>query len=229
MPVSFKRSLCGALISVLILGWSWVLGGCSAVRPLLTTYSGGFEDSSPYRHEVNIWTRTGSLYDHLETVALVSVLYESWPVRKAYAEAVSQAQLLTGPEEQERVKFERKESERFEDFLIALYTGKEEWNDLGKDHSIWSLYLIYESGARLQPYQVELYTPDPAVRARFYSFMSPWMKIYRVRFLKPAPSPGGVTARDYRGPRRFVLTGFLGEINLTWEDAGKGGLTNRGK
>lgn len=217
MAVSFKASL-GWLL--LILGGTWVLGGCTAVRPLVTTYSGGFEDHSPYREEVNRWTRTGELYNQLDTVALVNVLYESWPVREAYAKAQARAQLLTGPETREKLKFEREQSERFEDFLVALYTGRDAWNDLDQSDSVWSLYLIYASGVRLQPYQIEPYTPDPAVKARFYSFMSPWMKIYRVRFLKPAPSPGGVTLRDYRGPRRLVLTGFLGEIVLSWKDGG---------
>jgi len=208
-----SKALSGMLAVVL----AWALAGCGAVRPLVSTYGGGLEDPSAYRQMVTRWTQSGRLYRQMETIALMDALYLSRPVRESFIKEYGQVMLLAESEMQEKLKFEREESERFEDFLLAVYTGKGEWNDLEKGNSIWSLYLVYESGARLQPYRIEHYDPDPAQRERFYPFMSPWKKVYRVRFLRPAPAAGGTPAEIYRGPLRLVMTGFLGQMTFFWD------------
>jgi len=210
----------GLLVAVL----SWAIGGCGVVRPLVSTYGGGLEDRSAYRQIVARWTQSDRLYNQLETIAGMDAFYRSWLVRKSFVEEYAQAMLLPDSEKQEKLKFEREDSERFEDFLLAVYTGKEEWNDLEKNNSIWSLFLTYESSARLQPYRIERYDPDPAVRERFYPFMSPWKKVYRVRFLRPAPAVEGAAAQGYQGPIRLVVTGFLGQMAFSWGGVQQGNL-----
>lgn len=152
-------------------------------------------------------TRTGKVYalQDFSTVLLVSALYKDWSVQEAYVREYARAHRMGLEEEARFLEKERAVHSTHREFLVALYSSNDAWADLQKKDPVWKVYL-YQGEGRFTPERVEVADPPSALAYKFYDFVTPWTKVYSIKF----PPGGGRTLR-------LVFVSWLGEVELTWE------------
>ena|GEM_PF-523716 len=174
-------------------------------------------DRSEYADPLKAWTRSGRIYRKFDTELLVTATYHSLAFRRAYTVAYAQAEQLD--KEQKKALWERQVTEagEFHEFLVASFVPDSVGSDLANPASSWKLYLEAEGGNRLTPQDVRrIRKVTPAITG-FYPYVTPWAKVYKVRF--PVRDPG--SGAPFPGPGdeslSLVITSPFGVTRLTWE------------
>ncbi|MBI5816215.1 MAG: hypothetical protein HZB29_11475 [Nitrospinae bacterium] len=162
---------------------------------------------NPLTTEVRDRTRTAKLYQDVDTILILDAFVDDESLRKAWAADDAHRRNL-GPNEakaaQENVM---KDDGSKVNFIMALYTAKDEWNDLAKADSRWSVYLDTHKGP-VRPASVSKITLDKFYLRDNLPFEPTFRRLYSVSFAKNAIG---------NAPYRLVMSGQLGETSLYWE------------
>ena len=169
-----------------------------------------------YLKVVRKWTKEGRLYNEFETVMITTVTYNSWEVRKAYIEREAKLKGLSEKEKNKLLEKERKEFEKANEFYVACYVGKDEWNKLHKKESIWSVVLINHLGKTFKPISIEDIDEKEKVKIwRTFDIASPWRKIYKITFPKFYGKAKNLVLVEDK-PFKLEFRSYMGVISLKW-------------
>lgn len=191
--------------------WGLVMGvllnftSCGYIKgPSRTPPFGG---SPSLSEAVKVNTRTGKLYglQDFSTILLVSALYKDWSVREAYIREYARSYHLSLKEEARLLDQEKETHSSQREILVALYSDKEAWTDLLREGSPWKVYIDQGEGPVL-PEKIERVDLDSALVYKFFDFVTPWTKVYSLKF------PPGT-----RPLLRLIFTSWLGEVELKWD------------
>jgi hypothetical protein len=137
------------------------------------------------------WTRVAKLYDRFETHAISTATYQAPEVRTRRAEQVAAWKAMTAAERADLLAAERAEGERWEEFLVALFTPDPRDNDLDVRQSIWRVALAVDGEPDLLPSEVRIIRPDGTLRD-LYPHLHEYDVVYRIRFgRRPGPALPG--------------------------------------
>lgn len=155
-----------------------------------------------YSHEITKRVRSAKLYLKLETVMIVDVIYIDKGLREAWVDQVSRARRLGEKQKGDILDQQMAKEKFFNQFVLAVYTSEEEWNDFADQDTRWTLLLNSEhpvtvEKVKLENLEIRDHIPfDP----RFRTF-------YEVSFPKESSS---------QAPYRLTMSSPLGEVNLGW-------------
>ena len=199
-----------ALAKVALAALPLVLGGCVLFtsQPRPTPEEGG------WAKERDHFSASAKLYDGLTTRAFASAVYQAPSVREARVQRLAEWQNMTAEERDKLLAAEREEAERYDDFLVSLFTVDRPENDLDTTRSVWRVALVIEGEGELLPEKIEALRADATLRT-LYPMIGDFDVVYRVRF---ARRPGAPLA-----DRVFILrlSGARGRLEFPFPAASK--------
>lgn len=157
-------------------------------------------------------TRFTDLYDGFEHRASAWAIRLTREVREERTRRLAQWLSWTPAELEARLADERAEAERWDDFIVFLYTADPKWNDLDAPESIWRLEYDVGGGEALAA-KVEALGRTATFDALF-PMGGPFDTAYRLRF--PLQAEG---ATPLPGVLRFASA--LGEMLLAYTPGSK--------
>jgi hypothetical protein len=174
-------------------------------------------DRSEYADALKAWTRSGHIYRKFDTELLVTATYQSLAFRRAYTAAYAQAEQLNKQQEKDLWKRQVAEAQEFHEFLIASFVPDSVGSDLANPASAWKLYLEAEGGRRVTPEDVRHIRKVTPLITGFYPYVTPWAKVYKVRF--PVRDPGSGAPLPGPGDQGLclVITSPFGMARLVWQ------------
>jgi hypothetical protein len=126
-------------------------------------------------------TRSGKLYDGLTTNAFVRTVYQSRGVREARVARVAAWKVLTAAEAEKLLATERDEADRYDDFLVFLFTPDRLDNDLDTLRSVWRVALVVDGQPDRLPEGGREVRVDAMLR-ELYPAIGDFDTVYRLRF-----------------------------------------------
>lgn len=162
---------------------------------------------NPLSSAVASKTKTFKLYNQLDTILIMDAVYNDMDLRRAWVEQEAETRRLDDEARKEMIKKQEGENARHAQFIVALYTSEDEWNDLAKEDSRWALFINGENGAK-RPASVEKIKLEKLNIRDNLPFETTFRSFYLVNF-----------DREKVGapPYELVMSGLLGEARLTWE------------
>lgn len=182
------------------------LGGCAGVDTAKTGYY----------EALNRWTRAVKIYEGLESRLYLSATYKHPSFRAAYIERYAKSYQMEEAYTKALLDRESEQGEKYNEFFFTAFTPEDRWNDFLRPDSVWKLYLVDSSGARLAPVSVtRVDASDPLLR-EFFPYFDLWSAGYIVKFPKYSetgtePIPGPDTRFI-----KLIVTGILGKGELEW-------------
>ncbi|MBW1982281.1 MAG: hypothetical protein JRJ12_13780 [Deltaproteobacteria bacterium] len=213
-----KRSP-GRLISVVVL--LVFVGSCSSIGSLPqrvdhVTAASTAAEQGDYGQVLDSWTRSGTLYNKLDTELLVTATYLSLPFRRAYVEAYSRAYYLSEQQKLQLWDEQLQQGTKFHEFLLAAYLPQTDWSDLANPKSAWRFYLHVEGQAPQTPVDVRRVRKPTPLITTFYPYIQPWEKVYRLRFAAKSPAVAPEEGDNRAGTVVLLITGPRGVMRLQW-------------
>jgi len=194
-----------------------MLCGCSLItptEPLRQPQESAME--ADYRTAADAWTREGRIYEGLDVRLIAAATYMSSQFRNAFAAEYARRYQLT---ELERVNFAKDQENAaalYDDFIFAAYVPEKEWDDFYKKNSIWKIYITRDNIEQIKPIEIRKLDKRDAKTGYFYSFVTPWRSIYRLRFPKQPAGEGNKTPQDSPDSLKLVITSVLGSAEMVW-------------
>jgi hypothetical protein len=185
--------------------------GCATAKSVSTAEPAPPTREGAWAAARNGATRRAFVYDRFSHRATATATYLSAPVREAEVNRLAEWLGWTEQEKAARLQTELADAAKYDDFLLALYTGETKDNDLdARLGSVWRLALKLEGGDLVTKEATTL-DPDATITGLF-PFVGPFDVVYRVRFSK---APGEPLAG-----RKFVfeIASARGKMTLTYGD-----------
>jgi hypothetical protein len=195
----------------LALAAACAIAGCGTIETATTRSPAPSPRGGEWASVRNEATRRAILYDRLMHRATATATYLSAPVREARVRRLAEWFGWTEEEKARRLASELAEAEKYDDFLLAFYTGDTRSNDLdAAAGSVWRLALKLDEGDVVTRDATALDT-DATLQGVF-PYIGPFDVVYRVRFPKP---PGRPLAER---PFTFLVSSALGKLELPFND-----------
>ncbi len=183
---------------ILLLGCSYVGTIKEAVAPKPTAYT----------LMIKPWHRYAVLKSDLtDMLASVDAVFLDCSLRKALVQYKKEAGVMSETEAEYVLEREESYCKAYYEFLVALYTKRNVWNNLDSEKPFFKVYLDVR-GVRRPPERVKRVDLKDDEVETFYPFVKPWMKVYRVRF-------GRAGLEDAKS-LKLVLASLQGRMELTW-------------
>ncbi|MGK7345954.1 MAG: hypothetical protein ACNS63_09125 [Candidatus Nitrospinota bacterium M3_3B_026] len=163
----------------------------------------------PLNRAVASMTRTARLYRELDTILIADVTLLDMGLRRAWVDQAAEAGRLGPSEKAALLEKEREENGASAQFLVALYTSEDEWNDLEKEGSRWSLFLEADGGLA-RPESIRKVKLEELKLRDNLPFETAFRSFYIVSF--PREAAGGP-------PYTLGMSSLLGEVKLRWRSA----------
>ncbi len=144
------------------------------------------------------------------TTLVVNSVHRNKEFREGYVHEYAKAYQLTKAEEEAMLSKELAQDEKEISFYLFAYTEDEKWNNFDKANPAWKIYLKDDKSNRLEPLSVKKFKLEPSLHFIYFPMVSHWMTGYEVSF------PKNIDAANAKS-LTIVLTGFLGNTELTWE------------
>ncbi|MEE9613363.1 MAG: hypothetical protein V3W31_00225 [Thermodesulfobacteriota bacterium] len=192
-----------------------ILYGCGSVRYVVDSVGVPVEGDSPYFTTLKQWTTGQKIYEGVEARLYIYATHKSAAFREAYVDEYARRYQFDDDMKRVLLQREREAAERYNEFFVAAYTPRSEWNDFEKGDSLWRLYLEGGSGERVSPVEVERLEPDQILR-EFFPYFDPWSVAYIVRFPRYAPGGGEVPLVGEGEAMKLIVTGIKGSGVLEW-------------
>ncbi|MFL5270561.1 MAG: hypothetical protein ACJ79E_00620 [Anaeromyxobacteraceae bacterium] len=141
-----------------------------------------------WARERDHFSATAKLYDGLTTRAFASAIYQAPSVREARVARLAEWQNMTAAERDKLLASERDEAEKYDDFLVSLFTVDRPENDLDTSKSVWRVALVLEGEGELLPDKIEAIRTDATLRT-LYPTIGDFDVVYRVRFARRPGTP----------------------------------------
>jgi hypothetical protein len=169
-------------------------------------------DEGVWAKERDRWTRSGKIYDRLDSVAFASATYQAATVRRARVERLWGWRVATAEERQAALAREEAEGARFEEFFLAFYTTEPRHNDLANGNTIWRVALVVPGSGELLAESVSELDGHHEDYRKLYSYVRPFDAIYRVRFPRGEQAPA-LSGREFT----LRIAGSAGRVDLHWK------------
>jgi len=194
------KGLLAIILLALALG-----SGCSSFRNV----SSDTNDSSQvlYEEALKTWTAQAQIHRGFDTILIATGTFQSSAFRRAFVNKYSQDYHLDSEIKKKMLADEQAMSERNVEFILAVYSPDPENIRLDSRDSIWEIYIEKEDLGRFPPIEIRSLRRQRNRLEQLYPYITPWNKIYRIRFRIPEP----MTAK---GELHLVMTGVLGEAIL---------------
>ncbi|MBU2549890.1 MAG: hypothetical protein KKB20_15860 [Proteobacteria bacterium] len=186
---------------------SLVLGACGG-----TAASGPVDsklDETTYLAALDRWTDEAHVYDGFDSMLQVIGTCRSFDFRRAYVEKYVRDYQLDDAAAAKMMDDQAEAAGRSIEFLLAVSAPSKEKNNLASKDSAWRLLLESDDLGRLEPFEVREIKKKDAKLMGYFPYISPWAKVYAVRFLVTEPPPAS-------GRLDLVLTGVLGTARLSY-------------
>ena len=129
------------------------------------------------------YARSAKLYDGFTTRAFAQVIYAAPEVRRSRVDRLAAWRRMTPEEKGRLAATEGAEAERWEEFLVSLFTADRGDNDLSARESVWRVALVVPGEGESLPANVEELRPDATLRV-LYPEIGDFDTLYRVRFAR---------------------------------------------
>ncbi|MFH1135960.1 MAG: hypothetical protein V1816_07725 [Pseudomonadota bacterium] len=180
--------------------------GCGSGRDSVGAARLGADEN--YSVMLERYTSKDTVFKDLEPRLTVTALLKSGPFREAYAHKYIRDYQL-GPERAgDFLATQAELAQGRLEFLLAASSWKGADNDLEKRTSAWRIFLDGDSLKPIEPVEIKLIKVVSPRLLGFFPFISPWDKVYEVRFDIPADSP--------RGNLTLHVTGVIGAARLNF-------------
>lgn len=197
--IMYKRFIYKVLLLCLMVYFS----GCK-----LYLLHSSHDISDNFIQVVKEWTRSKVLYKKFDTILVIDALYKSPLFKAAFIDQIAASKLLTDIEKEKLIDKKGK----YLEFLIAVYTGDEEWNDLDKEDAEWTIILEDKNGNLLRPKAVETIKHTDIPLQDLYTFITPWKRLYTVKFDRKE------VAVDTNSTHiTLFVSSIMGRVELVWE------------
>jgi hypothetical protein len=162
------------------------------------------------------YSRQARIYDRFETHATAGAAYQAPELRARRVAQVARWKAMTAPERQALLQAEAAEAERWEDFLVSLYTDADQDNDLGSRRTAWRIALVVPGEGEALPVEIRRERMDAQLR-ELYPFVGDFDVAYRVRFArwKGAPLAGRRFLLRIAGPKGRLDFDFAEEVRAS--------------
>ncbi len=184
------------------------LGGCALFprQPVPTTWEG------KWAAQRERFTRSGKIYDRVDDQLFATATYQAPSARRARAERLAEWKAMTAEERERLLATERAEGEKWEEFLLSVYTSDREVNDLASTRSVWRLALVVRGAGEMLPDgRPEVVRADATV-VGLYPYVGKFDIVYRVRFPRwTGERPLAET------PFWLVMAGAPGKLELRFD------------
>lgn len=163
--------------------------------------------SGEYRAALEQWSRSRIVYSQFETMAHIRATYRCQEFNRAYLQEYARIYRLSEDERKKREEIQTASTADFTEFIFYAYIPEKSSNDFDRRGSIWTIFLIDTSGARIDPVEVKRIEPVTAVTTEFFPYVNPHHgNSYRLRF-PPLTKPG-------QGPLRLVFASVIATVEL---------------
>jgi hypothetical protein len=194
-----------------------MIHGCSAGRPAeKPNQPGGFESANGYQAAFSAWTREGRIYDGLDVRLIFGATYMAPKFRKEFAAEYARIYRQTEVEKTKFITDQENAAAGYEDFIFAAYVPEKEWDDFYKKNSIWKIYITRDDIEQIKPIEVRKLDKRDAKTGYFYSYVTPWKSIYRLRFPKVFRDDETNVPPEKTASFKLVLTSVLGSAEMIW-------------
>jgi len=163
--------------------------------------------SKEYIDSLRTWTRSQIVYSEFETRAHIRVTYQGSEFKKAYIDEYARVYHLSDAEKKIREEAQRSVAAEFTEFFFYAYTPEKESNDFSRERSVWTVYLMDDSGGRLDPVEIRKIDPVTPVITAFYPYINPaYGFCYSLKF--PPLSK--------EKPFKLIFTSVIAKVELDW-------------
>lgn len=152
-------------------------------------------------------TRTAKLYSQFDTILILDATLYDTTARRGRVEEEASVRRLGADEKEAMLKVEAEDDAKEAQFILGVYTAREEWNDLAEKGSRWALFLDTPAGP-LRPSSITKVEREKLALRDSLPYTATFRRFYVVKF--PREKAGGA-------PYRLSLTSLLGEVSVSWE------------
>lgn len=170
-----------------------------------------------YSQALQVWTRSGTIYNQLDTELLITATYHAPEFLRAYVAAYARAYQLDEAREKDLWQERQDNLQEFHEFILAAYVPESDWNDFAHPRSTWKLYLETEREERLSPIEIRRIRKVSPLITSFYPYVKPWETIYKVRFATRSPGSDEPFLRSGDQSLLLVVTSPRGAVRLRWQ------------
>ena len=169
-----------------------------------------------YEKQLFQWTRKIEVYRRFEAKIFVTATYHAPEFRKAYIQ--KRTAILELPE---NVRLQEEEQQRrlsdsFHEFFLAVYTSNRRWNDLDEKDSIWRLSLQNDRQERVSPHEVVRVDRQNAEVMAFYPYLDGFRQAYLVRFPKTSLELNTPLIDETVRSFKLVISSSIAVAELSW-------------
>ncbi|MCA9522403.1 MAG: hypothetical protein KC609_15585 [Myxococcales bacterium] len=160
------------------------------------------------------WTRTATDYIDLVATAVVHVTYKSWELRQAQVRLLAKELKMNRRDELALLQAEEADWRKYHTLFVSVATNQQNWNNLErKKESIWYLQLENGGGTRIKSDNVQSLNEESPKFRTLYPFISPFARIYLVRFPKSVAPLIGASTRLLR----FEMRSVVAKLRFEWK------------
>ena len=201
--------------TVLLAAFAAALSGAGCGSRVSTIYEKVL-GSPTYEGATEALTRTKEVHDGLETRFIFSATWLSPRWVQAFSEEYAKIYYLDTARKELVVARWKGESDKYERFLVALFTPDDRLNDLEKPGTTWSLRLVGRDEKDYAPVYVKKTELRPEEVSRFFPSVGAWSRAYEVAFPKEG-GEGAVPEKAVAPHLKLVLSGVQGRAVLAWD------------
>ena len=165
--------------------------------------------SEEYRVVLSRWTSEAKVYKDFASILQASATFKSVPFRRAYVRKYARDYQLTPAEANEMLKQQLEMARHHLEFVVSVSGSTKQEYDLSTGDTPWRVFLEGLPGERLKPFEIRPVKKKTAKLEGFYPYISPWARVYHIRFTAPAEMPRA-------GDLNLVVTGVLGAARLVY-------------
>ena len=197
----------GFLLLTMLAVWSL----CTGTGVIAGPFSKKDGLSSQYRQVLKRWTAEDKLYHDFIPVLLVEGTFKTVAFRQAYTAEYALKYHLGEHDKYKMLVDQALAAEASLDFLLALSAPEKQLKHLALKGSIWRVFLEGCGMGNIEPFEIREINRKKETRSLgFFPYLSPWAKVYEVRFLLPC-------AAWQTGELSLVLTSYLGTARLIYQ------------
>ncbi len=194
-------------LAVALLALITVTVGCSTSGGGGETMSKFGMSESPVDAAVRNNTRTFKLYNKFRTILILDTILNDYELRKTWAREKTKSQKASLKEKSLLMAQEREAANKEVEFILALYTPEDEWNDLDDPETEWVVTLNPASD-RVRPVAIEKIKPETLKIRDHLPFHKNFRTFYRVSFKKSS---------GLKRPYTLVVSSVLGSAEFNWD------------
>jgi hypothetical protein len=194
----------------LVLGlFVFLVSGCSYVQGYLDI-ARDRGVSKEYLAVLNEWTRSQIVYSQFETRVKITATFKGSAYQAAYLKEYARIYEMSEEDKKGRAETLKTLEGDFAEIFFYAYVPEKDYNDFEKPRSVWTVFLLDESGRRIEPIELRRIEKITPMILDFYPYVN--QHFGNLYSLKIPP----ISDEDFR-KLKLVFTGVVGRVELTWK------------